>query len=277
MSQASPTSLQRWQPTRHWYQNRWQLLSLPLLVFLTLPLIALLLRTPPSILLAHLNDPAVLRALQVSLSTTLIATLVIILTGTPVAFFLSRNHLPWQRIIDALIDLPTVLPPAVAGLALLLAFGRRGLLGNYLDLFGIQIAFTRTAVIMAQVFIAAPFYVKSAVIGFSGIDPELEQAASLDGASGWHIFRYVLVPLSWSALVSGSMISWARALGEFGATIIFAGNFPGRTQTMPLAIYLGFEINLDVSLTLSVILLAFSFVALLIVKWILSRQDTRAS
>jgi molybdate transport system permease protein len=277
MSQASPTSPQRWQPTRHWYQNRWQLLSLPLLVFLTLPLIALLLRTPPSLLLAHLNDPVVLRALQVSLSTTFIATLVIILTGTPVAFFLSRNHLPGQRIIDTLIDLPTVLPPAVAGLALLLAFGRRGLLGNYLDLFGIQIAFTRTAVIMAQVFIAAPFYVKSAVIGFSGIDPELEQAASLDGASGWHIFRYVLVPLSWSALVSGSMLSWARALGEFGATIIFAGNFPGRTQTMPLAIYLGFEINLDVSLTLSVILLAFSFIALLIVKWILSRQETRAS
>ena len=277
MSQASPTSLQRWQPTRHWYQNRWQLLSLPLLVFLTLPLIALLLRTPPSLLLAHLNDPVVLSALQVSLSTTFIATLVIILTGTPVAFFLSRNHLPGQRIIDTLIDLPTVLPPAVAGLALLLAFGRRGLLGNYLDLFGIQIAFTRTAVIMAQVFIAAPFYVKSAVIGFSGIDPELEQAASLDGASGWHIFRYVLMPLSWSALVSGSMLSWARALGEFGATIIFAGNFPGRTQTMPLAIYLGFEINLEVSLTLSVILLAFSFIALLIVKWILSRQETRVS
>jgi molybdate transport system permease protein len=227
------------------------------------------------LLLAHLQDAEVLQALGVSLGTTLIATLAIIITGTPVAFFLSRHKLPGQRIIDTLIDLPTVLPPAVAGLALLLAFGRRGLLGSTLDLVGIQIAFTRAAVVLAQVFIAAPFYVKSAVIGFSGIDPELEQAASLDGASGWQIFRYVLLPLSWSALVSGSMLSWARALGEFGATIIFAGNFPGQTQTMPLAIYVGFEINLDVALTLSVILLALSFVALMIVKGILGRQDVQ--
>jgi molybdate transport system permease protein len=277
MSQASTSSPRRWQPTRSWYQNRWQWLSFPLLAFLALPLLALLLRTPPTLLLAHLNDPQVLQALQVSLGTTLIATIIIILSGTPVAFFLSRHHLPGQRVIDTLIDLPTVLPPAVAGLALLLAFGRRGLLGNYLDLFGIQIAFTRTAVIFAQVFIAAPFYVKSAVIGFSGIDRELEQAASLDGASGWQLFRYILLPLSWSALLSGSMLSWARALGEFGATIIFAGNFPGRTQTMPLAIYLGFEINLDVALTLSIFLLGFSFIALILVKWILSRQEIQTN
>ncbi len=275
MSQASPPHPQRWQPTRPWYQNRWQLLSLPLLVFLILPLIALLVRTPPGLLLIHLKDHEVLQALEVSLNTTSIATLIIILAGTPVAFFLSRNYLPGQRIIDTLIDLPTVLPPAVAGLALLLAFGRRGLLGYYIDLFGIQLAFTRTAVILAQVFIATPFFVKTAVIGFSSIDPELEQAASLDGASGWQIFRYVVLPLSWSALVSGSMLSWARALGEFGATIIFAGNFPGVTQTMPLAIYIGFEINLDVALTLSVILLAFSFVILLIMKGVLSRQENR--
>jgi molybdate transport system permease protein len=181
MSQAPPTPLQRWQPTRPWYQTRWQLLSLPLLVFLILPLAALLVRTPPGLLLIHLNDHEVLQSLRVSLSTTSIAILIIILAGTPVAFFLSRHYLPGQRIIDTLIDLPNVLPPAVAGVALLLAFGRRGLLGFYFDLFGIQIAFTRTAVILAQVFIATPFYVKAAVIGFSNIDPELEQAASLDG------------------------------------------------------------------------------------------------
>jgi molybdate transport system permease protein len=273
MTQATPPSPRRWQPTKPWYQNRWELFSLPLLIFLILPIIALLLRTPPSLLLAHINDFEVLQALGVSLNTTLIATLIIVLTGTPVAFFLSRHHLPWQRFIDTLIDLPTVLPPAVAGLALLLAFGRRGLLGNYLDLFGIQVAFTRTAVILAQVFIATPFYVKSAVIGFSSIDPELEQAASLDGASGWQIFRYVVLPLSWSALVGGSMLSWARALGEFGATIIFAGNFPGVTQTMPLAIYIGFEIDLEKALTLSVILVGCSFLVLMLVRMVLRRDS----
>ena len=123
--------------------------------------------------------------------------------------------------------------------------------------------------VIAQVFIAAPFYIKSAVLGFSAIDPELEQAAALDGASGWQIFRFVIVPLSWAALVSGSMMSWARAMGEFGATIIFAGNFPGRTQTMPLAIYLGFELDLDVALTLSVILVGVSVLVLALVKWML--------
>ena len=125
---------------------------------------------------------------------------------------------------------------------------------------------------MAQTFIAAPFYIKAATLGFSNIDPELEQAAGLDGASNWQIFRYVIAPLSWTALLSGSLMTWARALGEFGATIIFAGNFPGRTQTMPLAIYIGFELNLDVALTLSVILIGLSFLALFTVKGILQRE-----
>lgn len=273
MSVASPPSLE---PSKPWYQNRWQLLSLPLLVFLGLPLLALLVSTPPSRLVAHLNDQEVVQALKVSLFTTFIAIITIVLTGTPVAFFLSRRRLPWRDVIDSLIDLPTVLPPAVAGVALLLAFGRRGLLGGTLNLFDIHIAFTWAAVVMAQVFIAAPFYVKAAVIGFSGIDPELEQAASLDGASGWQIFRFIILPLTRSALLSGSMMSWARALGEFGATIIFAGNFPGRTQTMPLAIYIGFEINLDVALTLSVILLGISFVTLLVVKRVIATGEIPA-
>jgi molybdate transport system permease protein len=175
-------------------------------------------------------------------------------------------------VIDTLIDLPTVLPPAVAGVALLVAFGRRGILGGLLGALHIDLAFTTTAVILAQTFIAAPFYVKAAVLGFSGIDPELEQAAGLDGANSWQIFRYVIVPLSWTALLSGSVMTWARALGEFGATIIFAGNFPGRTQTMPLAIYIGFELNLDVALTLSVILIGFSFLALMLVKGVFGRE-----
>jgi molybdate transport system permease protein len=175
-------------------------------------------------------------------------------------------------VIDTLIDIPTVLPPAVAGVALLMTFGRRGLLGGALDTAGIHIPFTTVAVVMAQTFVAAPFYIKAATIAFADIDAELEQAASLDGADGWQAFRYVILPLAWVALLSGSVMTWARALGEFGATIIFAGNFPGRTQTMPLAIYLGFELNLDTALTLSVILVGTSFLVLMLVKGILHRE-----
>jgi molybdate transport system permease protein len=242
------------------------LLSAPLLIFLVVPLAALLLRTSPGNLIAHLRQPQVLQAITVSLGTTLTATVTIILLGTPLAYFFARRALPLRRVIDILVDLPTVLPPAVAGVALLVAFGRRGLFGGILEDLGIHIAFTPAAVIFAQVFIAAPFYIKSAALGFAGVEPELEQAAALDGASVWQVFRFVTVPLSWASLVSGSIMSWARAMGEFGATIIFAGNFPGRTQTMPLAIYLGFEIDLDIAITLSVILVGVSFLVLALVK-----------
>jgi molybdate transport system permease protein len=153
-----------------------------------------------------------------------------------------------------------------------MAFGRRGLLGSYLEALGVHIAFSQVAVVLAQLFVAAPFFVKAATIGFASIEPELKEAAALDGASGWQIFRHIVVPLSWSALLSGSVVTWARALGEFGATIIFAGNYPGRTQTMPLAIYIGFELDLEVALTLSVILIGCSFLVLLLVKGLLQRE-----
>ncbi len=272
MNTAPDASPPRPQPLSVQGRQLWRLLSLPMLAFLLIPLAALLLRASPERLLENLQQPQVLQAVQVSLGTTLAATLLIILFGTPLAYFLANERLPYPRLIDTLIDLPTVLPPAVAGVALLLAFGRRGLFGGMLEGLGLQVAFTPLAVVIAQTFIAAPFYIKSATLGFSSIEPELVQAASLDGASGWQIFRYLVVPLSWAALLSGSMMSWARALGEFGATIIFAGNFPGRTQTMPLAIYLGFELELDVALTLAVILLGFSFVALLLVRGIVQMQ-----
>lgn len=249
-----------------------QIASLPLLIFLFLPVLALFLRTPPAQWLTNLAQPQILSAISLSLKTSLIATAITILFGTPLAYALARDYLPFRRFIDTLIDLPIILPPAVAGIALLMAFGRRGILGGALEELGIQIVFTPVAVIMAQTFIAAAFYVKAASIGFGGIDQELEQAASLDGAGGWQSFRYVILPLSWTALLSGAVMTWARALGEFGATIIFAGNFAGRTQTMPLAIYLGFELDLDAALALSVILIGFAFLALLLVKWILNRD-----
>jgi molybdate transport system permease protein len=128
-----------------------------------------------------------------------------------------------------------------------------------------------TAVVMAQTFVAAPFYVKSAAVGFAAVDCELRQAAALDGAGSWQTFRYIILPMSWASMLSGGVMTWARALGEFGATIIFAGNFPGRTQTMPLAIYMGFEIDLKIALTLSVILICFAFLTLMVVKGILHR------
>ena len=255
-----------------WSRDRWRWLSAPLLAFLALPLLALFLRASPDRLIANFAEPQVLQAIGLSLSTTLTATGITIVFGTPVAYLLSRRRFRFYRLVDTLVDLPTVLPPAVAGVALLIAFGRRGLLGNALGGLGLNIAFTQTAVVLAQTFIAAPFYIKSAAIGFANVDAEVRQAAAIDGASSWQVFRYVIVPLSWSALISGSVMTWARALGEFGATIIFAGNFPGRTQTMPLAIYIGFELDLDVALTLSVILVGLSFLALIIVKGVLHRE-----
>ncbi|UCD99984.1 MAG: molybdate ABC transporter permease subunit [Chloroflexota bacterium] len=250
----------------------WRVMSLPMLIFLSVPIVALFLRTSPSSLVENLRQPSVLQAIGLSLATTLVSTLIIILAGTPLAYAQARGQFHFSRLIDTLIDLPLVLPPAVAGVALLMAFGRRGLFGEILSDLGIHIAFTPLAVILVQVFVAAPFYIKSASLGFSNIDQELEQSAALDGASSPQVFRFLTIPLSWSALLGGSVMSWARALGEFGATIIFAGNFPGRTQTMPLAIYIGFELDLDIALTLSVILILLSFLALLIAKNILQRD-----
>jgi len=266
----------RWSRSTRGLGEAWRWLSLPLLLFLALPLAALLTRSSPEHIIANLGRPQVLQAIGLSLRTTMLATGVTIVFGTPVAYLLAHRPFRLYRLIDTLIDMPTVLPPSVAGVALLVAFGRRGALGGALADLGIDIAFTPAAVLLAQTFVASPFYIKSAAIGFRSIDIELKQSAALDGAGRWQVFRYVVVPLSWSALVSGSVMTWARALGEFGATIIFAGNFPGRTQTMPLAIYIGFELDLDVALTLSVILIGLSFVSLLVVKLLLWRDQTDA-
>lgn len=252
--------------TELWDRYAWRLLAMPMLLFFAVPVILLFSRTSPGQWIEGLRQPQVYQAITVSFKTTLISLLVIIAAGTPLAYLMGRQNFRLKRLLDTLIDLPTILPPSVAGVALLIALGRRGLIGGWLESIGIQIAFTQVAVVIAQVFIAAPFFVRSASLGFASIDPEIIQAAQLDGASRWGILRYVILPLSQNALISGGMMSWARALGEFGATIIFAGNFPGRTQTMPIAIYLGFEVDLTVALTLSVILVCVSFLAILLVK-----------
>jgi len=229
------------------------------------------LRIPLAQLLANLANPEVAQAISLSMITTALTVLLTLLSGTPLAYLLARRRFRGHTALDTLVDLPMVLPPSVAGIALLVAFGRRGLLGQYLSVLGVELAFTSAAVVLAQLFVAAPFYIKAAAAGFAGIDRELEQAAALDGASPPQVFRYVTAPLAWTALLGGAVMTWARALGEFGATIIFAGNFVGRTQTMPLAIYQGFEQELNVALTLSVILLAVSFAVLFLVKGVLRR------
>lgn len=250
----------------------WKWLSLPMFAFLLLPLVALLLKSSPRQWLENLGSLQVQQAILLSLTTTGVSLGLTILLGTPAAYWLSHGNSALHRVMDTFIDLPIVLPPSVAGVALLMAFGRRGLAGGWLADIGIQIAFTPIAVILAQVFVASPYYIRSAAAGFARIDVELKQAAELDGANGWQVFRYIVFPLAGIALLSGGVMSWARALGEFGATMIFAGNFPGRTQTMPLAIYIGFELDLNVALTLSVILMTCSFFALMLVKGVLHKD-----
>ena len=261
--------------TAVWSKQTWKLLSMPMLLFLAIPILSLFIHSSPQDLLQNLNERQVTQAISLSLATSCVTTALTLVLGTPVAYLLGTRKFKGYHIVDTLIDIPTVLPPSVAGVALLMAFGRRGLVGTLLAEKGITIPFTFIAVVMAQLFIASPLYVRSAAVGFSGIEKELKQAAALDGANRWQVFRYIVLPLSANALLSGSVMTWARALGEFGATIIFAGNFPGRTQTMPLAIYIGFEIELNVALTLSIILICFSFLTLILVKGFLhKRMDT---
>jgi molybdate transport system permease protein len=257
---------------RSLWRDPWWLASLPLVLFLALPLLALIVSISPTELIENLAKPQVRQAIVISMKTTLITTTVTILFGTPLAYVLARRQFRFRRVLDTLVDMPIVLPPAVAGVALLIAFGRQGLIGSWLSELGIQIAFTQIAVIMAQTFVAAPFYVKAASTGFASVDTELEQAAAIDGAGGWQAFRHITVPLAWAAMLSGAVMTWARALGEFGATILFAGNYLGRTQTMPLAIYIGFELDLNVALTLAAIMVVISFLVLFLVKGILHRE-----
>lgn len=243
-----------------------------MLLFLAVPLIALVLRLPPRAILTALGQPQVIQAIRLSMATSVTATGLGIALGLPVAWMLARRRFHGRALVDTLVDLPMVLPPAVAGIALLMAFGRRGLLGRLLDAAGIGVVFTPAAVVMAQLFVASPFFVRAATSALVSVDRALEDAAMLDGATPLQVFRFVTFPRVRVMLLGGAVMMWARALGEFGATIIFAGNFPGRTQTMPLAIYLGFEMDLAVSLTLSAILLAIAFIVLLVVRRLLHRQ-----
>jgi len=237
--------------------------SAALLAFLALPFLGLLARVSPREFVARLADPAVLEALRLSLVTSGAAAVVILMLGTPLAWLLATREFRGKRLIEVLVDLPMVLPPTVAGFALLMAFGRLGIAGRSLDAFGIQLPFTTLGVVVAQVFMAAPFFVAPARAGFMGVDRRLLDAAATLRASEPFTFFRVVLPLARPALVAGVAMSGARALGEFGATITFAGNMPGSTQTMPLAVYVALQSDLDTAVVLSVLLLAMSFGLLL--------------
>jgi molybdate transport system permease protein len=236
-------------------------------LFVGLPILALVaVATDEGLFLRYVGDPTVLAALRLSVTTSAAALALGVVLGTPTAYLLTRRTFPGRRLLDLLVDAPMVLPPAVAGVALLLAFGRRGVLGPTLDLLGVEVAFTSAAVILAQAFVATPFYVRAARAGFALVDREIESAAEVDGASAGTIFFRVTLPLALPALLGGMLMAWARALGEFGATIMFAGNVLGRTQTMPLAIYQAMESDLGVSITLAALLVVVSLGLLLLIR-----------
>ena len=252
------------------------LLPIPVLLFigfLGLPVVALFLKAlPQEGIWETLQEPLVTKALWLSALTSLSSLLFAVSFGTPIAYLLARHRFRGAVLLDTLIDLPMVLPPTVAGVALLMAFGRRGILGSWLDVAGIQIGFTTLAVVLAQSFVSAPFYIRAARAGFQSVDQELERVAYTLGRSAFSTFLRVTVPLALPALLGGAVMAWARALGEFGATIMFAGNLIGRTQTMPLAIYIAMESDLTAALVLSVILVLVSFSVLFLVRLLLRRS-----
>ena len=234
-----------------------------LVALLALPPLALVLRVSPARLLSRLAQPEVIEALRLSLITSAAATLVVVALGLPLAYFLVSSRLRFRRLIETLVDLPMVLPPTVAGAGLLFAFGRAGILGGALGGFGVSLPFTTVAVILAQAFVSAPFFVSTLVAGLREVEPRYVEIAATLRARPSTVFVRVLLPLAMPSLLAGAGMCWARALGEFGATITFAGNLPGVTRTLPLAVYTALQSDLDSAVALAVVLLAVSFVVLI--------------
>ena len=247
------------------------LLSVIGLLFLGLPVAALVARAVLSgELFAQASERAVLDALVLSLVTTGASLVLAVVFGTPLALLLARREFRGKALAEAIIDLPIVLPPTVAGLALLLVLGRRGAVGAPLDAFGVGIPFTTFAVVLAQVFVAAPLYIRSLRAGFSSVDRTIEEAAEVDGAGRFPLLARITMPLAAPAVAGGLALAWARALGEFGATIMFAGNIQGRTQTLPLVVYSEFQDSLDASVAAATVLVLAALgvlVAVRLTRW----------
>lgn len=240
------------------------------LTFLTLPLLAIFLRVPPGDLLNQLRSEVAVSALVLSLKTSLVANALILVVGTPTAWIVARHRFRGRNIVITLIELPLVLPPTVAGIGLLAAFGRVGLVGGQLEAFGITIPFTTAAVVVAVAFVASPFYMRQAIASFEAVDPTMLDAARTLGAGPWRVFRTVALPLAAGGLAAGAALAFARGIGEFGATIIFAGNFEDVTQTLPLAVYSVLEQDFTTALAIAALLVVFSAFVLLGVKMVAS-------
>ena len=237
--------------------------------FMLLPVLALLLAVRPTVLVQKLADPAVHEALALSLVTSTASVMIVIVAGLPVAWWLAAVRSRLARWFEAVLVLPLVLPPTVAGLGLLLAFGRAGLLGHAITAMGVSIPFTPAAVIIAQVFVGFPFFVLAAAAGLRAIDSQLLEVGTSLGSSAFGVFRRIALPLAAPSLLAGAVMAWARGLGEFGATITFAGNLPGKTQTMPVAVYAALQQDLDAALAVAILLLAISAGVLVAVRaWI---------
>jgi molybdate transport system permease protein len=232
------------------------------LALVALPLAALVVRAPWSQVWTELASAEAQAALRLSLVCSLAATALSIVLGTPLAWMQARAEFRGRALLRALTTLPIVLPPVVGGVALLLAFGRRGVVGRWLEPLGIRLPFTTAGAVLAETFVAMPFFVLTLEGGLRAVDVRLEEAARTLGASGWTTFRRVTLPLVRPSFVAGAVLCWARALGEFGATITFAGNLPGRTQTLPLAVYLALETRPEAGIVLSLVLLALSVAVL---------------
>ena len=238
------------------------------LAFLALPVVAVFARVSPARLVAQLGNPVVTDALVVSLKTTFVAQALILVFGTPTAYVLATRRFPGRALLVTLVELPLVLPPAVAGLGLLAAFGRTGLLHT-------SIPFTQAAVVLAVAFVASPLYVRAAIAAFEAVDANIVAASRTLGAGPVRTFFRVVAPLARGGLVAGAALAFARGLGEFGATIMFAGSLRGVTQTLPLAIYAEFEVNFDVTLAISALLVLVSAALLVTLKWLPSISTSR--
>lgn len=240
--------------------------SLIMLLFFLVPLGAIFVNLDLMLFLAKLAQPIVYEALWLSIVTSLASMILAVFLGTPLAYLLARGDFKGKAYLESLMDLPMVLPPAVAGVALLLTFGRNGLLGSYLPW---SIPFSTGAVIIAQTFVAAPFFVRSAVNSFAMVDTNLEKASLTLGVDPWRTFWRVTMPLSFPGLLGGAVMSWARALGEFGATIMFAGNLQGVTRTLPLAIYTAMESDLQAAMVIAGLMIMFSLLVLILTRRVL--------
>jgi molybdate transport system permease protein len=266
-TRASPAAGAR-RTVPRWGERSIILVAALAVVCLGLPVVILVVRSVANGALASaFSDATVIEAFKLSMVTTAASLVITVVLGLPLAIVLARYRFRGSTLVEAIVDLPIVLPPSVAGLALLLALGRQGALGGALSAFGISIPFTTAAVVIAQTFVSAPFFILSARTGIAGVDPDVEDAARVDGAMERHLFRSITIPLASTALTAGLVMSWARSLGEFGATIMFAGNVEGQTQTLPLVVYSEFQSgNLDTTIAASAILVLAAFGVLVAVR-----------